>query len=77
MPASTQEVPISAIYAKLHGSSYMLQFCDPEGKVYLVSDGESIKLGEVINGRVKVDKDAQSDRFPVQIKSTVKVKGAT
>jgi len=73
--ASASDSPVSGIYGKLHGSSYMLQFCDANAKVYLLSDGESIKIGEIVNGRFKIDKDAQGDRWPTEIKSDPILKG--
>lgn len=75
VPASTNNSTISNIYAKLQGSSYLLQFCDAEGNVFLLSDGEIVKLGTVINGRFKKDKDAQADRWPDEIQSNIKWKG--
>ncbi|GES66442.1 hypothetical protein ATETN484_0015000800 [Aspergillus terreus] len=76
IPGSAQGFPVSDIYAETEGTGYRLQFNDPDGNVYLLVNGEAVKIATIVNGEFVRVNDAQADRFPLEIKTTVKVKGA-
>ncbi|RAL00075.1 fucose-specific lectin FleA [Aspergillus ibericus CBS 121593] len=65
----------SHIFAQQQGSGINIQFCDEDARVYVLKDGNLSRLGFVFQGRLKKDKDAQSDRWPQELESSVKWKG--
>ncbi|PYI09307.1 hypothetical protein BO78DRAFT_415856 [Aspergillus sclerotiicarbonarius CBS 121057] len=65
----------SHIVARQQGSGISIQFCDEDARVYVLKEGELSRLGFVFRGRLKKDQDAQSDRWPEELESTIKWKG--
>jgi hypothetical protein len=53
-----------------------LQFNDPDGNVYLLVNGEAMKIATIVNGEFIRDNDAQADRLLLEIKAPPRVKGA-
>ncbi|GKZ35820.1 hypothetical protein AbraIFM66950_006618 [Aspergillus brasiliensis] len=65
----------SHIVAQGRGDDIVIQFCDEDARVYLLKDGELSRLGIVFQGQLKKEKDAQADRWPEELQSTIKMKG--
>ncbi|KAF4217722.1 hypothetical protein CNMCM6805_010425 [Aspergillus fumigatiaffinis] len=75
IPGSAQGFPVSDIYAEAEGTGYRLQFNDPDGNVYLLVNGEAVKIATIVNGEFIRDNDAQADRLLLEIKAPPRVKG--
>jgi hypothetical protein len=52
-----------------------LQFCDADGGVFVIADGETTEIGQVTSDGFKKKKDAQADRWPEEVQTSIKWKG--
>jgi hypothetical protein len=64
--------PRSNIYAKVNeDGGYTVQFCDGNGRLFVLAEGSVIEVGTVTKNGVKLSKDAQNTLQATQAKINI------